>query len=333
MRYTNQQYRFGPGSRPVLPSSVRRTLCEHDHRIGRRLLAAGLTLLGALGSGCSDEQTPTAPVQPPVHQAPQPGWIVVAAAVSGEDSPEGFDVGVEGGSTLTVAAGESVTIPDLTPGFHTVHIKGIAANCVLHGPDAQYVEVFEARGSSIVFNLTCINRSKGGIRVRNIARGFDYFSAAIDDGPWVMAQGGEVLFDGLDQGDHAIRLSVNTGGCQLDGPNPPVANVTAGRITEAYFMVLCQGSLVVSVTTTGTNQPTGYTVYAVKTDEYYCDDGGCANGIVSATGSILFEGLPIGEYNVGLEGVPANCAATPGTQTVEVLLNVARRADIAVRCH
>lgn len=296
-----------------------------------RFASAGLALLGALACGCTGDQTLEAP---PVA-APDVGWIVVGAAVTGEDiDADGFIVTVDGGSPRRLAVGEAITFSDLRPNTHTVRIDGIAQNCVLHGPDVQAAAVVAHEGTAVIYNVTCIDRSRGGIRVHILTPGFDRFAAAADDGPSITSQGREVLLRDLETGIHAVRLSVNRLACQLDGPNPKFLGVTAGRIIHAYFSLTCPpGSLVVTVTTTGTNRPAAYRAHIVQLDDPYCDlgIGICKSEFVDATGSVWFDRLSLTDYQVTL-AVPRNCAVTPGWQKARLTTRGPAHAPFVVNC-
>jgi len=302
---------------------------EEAGTAGRRLVCAGLTALGALfGTACSEEE----PLAPPPR--PEVGWIVVGAAVTGEDvDADGFAVNVDGGAPHAVVAGGTLVFADLSPGVHTVRLGGVDPNCLLREPNSQLALVVARERTAVIFNATCLARTNGGILVRVSTPGFDHFGAAIGDGPVSNAQDGAVLLTGLTPGIHAVRLQIDPLTCQLNEPNPQLLPVTAGHITDAFFFLTCPpGSLVVSVTTTGTNRPSAYAVHVDQAGAYYCYTGLCYRRGVNATGQVWFDDLPLTVYHVTLGGVPQNCAAAPGQQTVHLPANGPGHVSFAISC-
>ena len=111
--------------------------------------------------------------------------------------------------------------------------------------------------------------------------------------------------------------------------------MTAGRFTDVYYTLTCPepaGSLIVDVTTSGTNPPGGHTVYVVRSSDYYCYDGTCTTRSVLATGQVRFDRVPVGEYYVQLRSLARNCSSTPGFHTVQIAANGTTRVAFQVNC-
>lgn len=301
---------------------------DRARHAGRRAGCAGLVLLAV--AGCSDE-SPAAPPPPP---APAVGSIVVAARITGQDTDtDGIDVRVDGGVAQTIGDGAAVLFPDLAPATHTVSVDGVAANCVLSGESSRTVTVAAGENTAVVFAVTCLARVNGGMRVRVLTPGFDSFGAVLGAGPVKNARDGTVLFTDVAPGVHSVLLHIDAGACLINGPNPQPGLVTAGHVTDVSFFLACPGrSLAVSVTTTALNPPGAYSVYIVQSDDAYCYLGTCLGGFVNPTGSIRFDDLSLVDYYVTLRGVPGNCTATPGYQTVRILADSQAHVAFAVSC-
>jgi hypothetical protein len=269
-------------------------------------------MVALLAFGCTEEP-PTAPLVPP---PPTTGSIVIVATVTGDDiDPNGFEIRVDDGSPQTVANEAAVVFADLTPGLHAVSIEHIASNCVLRGDNPRTVAVIERKAAAVVFSVHCLDRqTAGAIRVSVVTPGFSAFGAALGTGPVVNALNGKVLFIDLFSSMYSVGLHIDSGACTVDEPNPRTAAVTAGAITDVAFSLTCPGpgrSLLVAVTTTGTNQPGDYTIRVQEPSDYYCYYGTCQFRNVSANGTVRFDELSLVDYYVELERVPANCSASP----------------------
>src|SRR5207253_8714896 len=89
--------------------------------------------------------------------------------------------------------------------------------------------------------------------------------------------------------------------CSASEANPQTVTVPAGSTGQATFTVTCTaltGSLTVNTTTTGPNQPSGYTVTV---------DGGQSRSLGLNT-STTYTGLTATNHTVQLNGIPTNCS-------------------------
>src|SRR5207253_7884383 len=95
----------------------------------------------------------------------------------------------------------------------------------------------------------------------------------------------------------------------------------------ASFTITCTalpGSLTVRTATTGSSQPSGYTVTV---------DGGSSRSI-GPTDNVTYTGLTAANHTVQLNGVPSNCSVSDATpQTVNVPAGGSATASFTVTCH
>src|SRR5207253_1878252 len=119
-------------------------------------------------------------------------------------------------------------------------------------------------------------------------------------------------YTGLTATSHTVQLNGIPTNCSASEANPQTVTVPAGSTGQATFTVTCTaltGSLTVSTTTTGPNQPSGYTVTV---------DGGQSRSLGLNTSSAL-TGLTATSHTVQLNGIPTNCSASEANpQTVTV---------------
>jgi hypothetical protein len=139
---------------------------------------------------------------------------------------------------------------------------------------------------------------------------------------------GSVRFEGLPAGDHMVELGDVATNCTVVGENSHGITLTENSITETSFNLLCapdlpRGDLNVTANTTGEElDPDGYTVTV---------DGQMLR--VEVNGSVLFEGLPAGDYMVELGDVAANCTvAGSNPRTVTVSEGGVSETAFAVDC-
>src|SRR5205823_2419647 len=83
------------------------------------------------------------------------------------------------------------------------------------------------------------------------------------------------------------------------------------------------GTLAVTVTTSGSNTPSGYTVIV----------DGSSSQSVGATGVATFLGLPSGSHTVLLSGVPSNCSVSgDNPRTVSLIAGLVAATTFSVSC-
>src|SRR5213080_1907146 len=82
------------------------------------------------------------------------------------------------------------------------------------------------------------------------------------------------------------------------------------------------GTLAVTVTTSGSNTPSGYTVIV----------DGSSSQSVGATGVATFLGLPSGSHTVLLSGVPSNCSVSGNPRTVSLIAGLVATTSFSVSC-
>src|SRR5207247_436210 len=119
----------------------------------------------------------------------------------------------------------------------------------------------------------------------------------------ISANGGTTTYTGLSATSHTVALTDVPANCTASGGASHAVTVTAGQTTTEPFSISCvatTGSLTVSTTTTGPDQPSGYTVSVT----------GGGSQTVGATGSVTFNGLEIGRASCRERGWTCECAGS-----------------------
>lgn len=248
-----------------------------------------------------------------VTAPPPTGSVAVTTSTSGQSpDPDGYTVTVSGGGgSQSIGTNATVTFSGISTGDQTVTLSGVAANCTVTGAGgpSQTVTVTANQTVPATFTITCTALT-GDLTVNTSTTGSSQptsYSVSVDGGgSQTIDANGSVTFTGLTAGSHTITLSGVPSNCSVSGGASHSATVPAGGTGSASFTIICQaltGDLTVSTSTSGSGQPSGYTVSV---------SGGGSQSI-GATDNVTFSGLSAGSHTVTLNGVPSNCSVSGGT--------------------
>lgn len=131
----------------------------------------------------------------------------------------------------------------------------------------------------------------------------------------------------LTPGDHTVQLTGLAANCVLAGENPRTVSVTAGGTMTVSFEITCSattGGLRVNATTSGP---------ATDADGYSITVDGTDRGAIGATGGVSVDGLSVGDHEVGLTGIAANCRVQgDNPQTVTIASGANNSVAFTVTC-
>jgi hypothetical protein len=222
----------------------------------------------------------------------------------------------------------------VTPSSGISNPEGLVTTSWTLGP-AQGAQTMTAASAGFTPNPLTITAtaaptpSVGTVRVTAPTTGTDipdWYSVHVD-GRWAGdLTAGATLSVVVGEGSHAIQLYGVAPNCTVAGPNPAQATVTRGVTTNVVFPVSCvpNPTLRVTVTTTGSNLPSGYTV-GVDWDYWYYyyvySFAAPANGAASIR-------IPPGSHVVWLDGVASNCTVSTANP-VSVAMSLGATVDVA----
>ena len=110
----------------MFASSARIGVLTLSPTMWRRKLSWIAPCLWWLAGACGTDSTPPEPAA---------GSLELTVTTTGHDyDPDGYTVTVDAGSPLAVLANDTLSVPDLDPGVHTVALTGLAGNCALVTP-------------------------------------------------------------------------------------------------------------------------------------------------------------------------------------------------------
>ena len=327
----------GTSSRPItINNSTGVTftgLAAGSHDVVLSGVAANCSVSGGATQTATVTASQTATLAFSVTCSATTGNLNVTTSTTGSNiDPDGYTVTVDGTNSQPIGSnnGTGVTFTGVATGNRSVALSGVAANCTVSGGATQTVTVTAGQTATLAFSVTCA-ATTGNLTVTTNTSGSDLdpdgYTVAVDGGTaQPIGINASFTFNGLSAGSHSVTLSGVAGNCTVSGGATQAQTVTAGQTASITFSVTCAaltGSLTVSTSTTGSNQPSGYTVTV---------DGGQSRSI-GAGGTTTYNGLTAANHSVQLNGVPSNCTVSEANpQTVSVPANGTGQASFTITC-
>src|SRR5207244_3651493 len=314
-------------------------------------VGAGYTLTAAFGSAAPVDTSvpfaitpgPPPPPPPPTHlgftQQPWPteagATITPPVQVAAFDASEHVVQGFTG--TIGLALEPASNGGTLSGGTPINAVNGIATFPSLSVDKAGTGYTLRATASGLTdatssaFNVTPPPPTTGDLTVTTSTTGSSQpasYTVTVDGGSsrTISANGGTTTYTGLSATSHTVALTDVPTNCTASGGASHTVTVTAGQTTTEPFSISCvatTGDLTVSTTTSGSDQPSGYTVSVT----------GGGSQTIGATGSVTFNGLVTGSHPVTLSRAPGNCSVSGGTsQTVNGAAGQTATASFSISC-
>jgi hypothetical protein len=274
------------------------------------------------------------------------GVVEVSVTTTGVDlDPNGYMAQIDSGIRVSLATNGTVRFTGLTAGLHQIHLSGLSSNCAA---SSNLSDVVVTVGSTVrdtartSFSVSCVTNTSS-IQIIATTSGSeldsDGYVIAVDQscdyyysctGQWngTVASNGEVTFAGVPAGQHWVTISGIVKNCALTGANPRSVNVEVGATASVTLAVTCAQSATVTVTVaTGGVDP--------DQDGYWVTLTGPLGETqhVAANGSVSFDTMPAGDYQVLLVGAAFNCASPqPNPRSLTVLGGGATSLSLDVTC-
>src|SRR2546428_70759 len=93
---------------------------------------------------------------------PTTGGVRVTTVTAGADlDPDGYTAALDdsSGAALPIGINGSVTFTPLSPGTHSLTLRGTTANCLVAGANSQTVSVVAGQTAEVTFHVTCVGRA------------------------------------------------------------------------------------------------------------------------------------------------------------------------------
>ncbi|HEU5454686.1 MAG TPA: hypothetical protein VFU85_03270 [Nocardioides sp.] len=258
--------------------------------------------------------------------------ITVSSSELGIDlDASGYQVIVDGTFEGTVSANGSLVVSRLEPGEHSLHVQGVAPNCLLDGSPTRTITVVNTELTPVAFSATCTS-TFAVLQVQVATTGprpdpgyLVEWSPSPAFGPEVSSRSvlsADAFHDWPVTVQQHVRLTGVAPNCNVLGGAVRQAAVQLGtpvRDTATVdFQVSClegSGTVRVTVSPTGDELPEAFTVQLFPggcTDPYYCAAGEPITFEVATHGTTSLE-LPSDTYFVQLNP-GGTCAWQPDLQ-------------------
>jgi Tol biopolymer transport system component len=173
--------------------------------------------------------------------------------------PDGYLLQVDEGEATAVAANDTLSLPDVDVGEHRIALSGLAANCVVAGPNPRTVVAAAGLVTKVRLAVTC-SATTGELRVEVSTHGIrpdiDGYVVAANGTEQPIEPNATLTISDLPPGDLAVTLAGIAANCQVLGDNPRTVSVSPGVPALAGFAVECaaspEGRLLVSSDRGGT---------------------------------------------------------------------------------
>ncbi len=262
------------------------------------------------------------------------GVIEVRVTTSGLDQDaDGYQVSLDGAAPRPIPTNGLIRILGVSGGTHSLNLSGLAPNCTPLGSNPTEVSVSVGGAVADVvsapFGVECTSIT-GSIHVSAVTTGpepDDQYSVTLNGGnARVLLANGSLQVDRRVPGSYSVLLTGIAPNCAVSGPNPVTVTVSTGDTAYVAFSVAClpNPTLRITVSTTGSDIPTSYSVY-VHDGGWFSYPAYWASVPANGTQSIVVEP---GDYTVSLPYLPSNCVATNPTE-VPVTVPAATTIDVA----
>jgi Tol biopolymer transport system component len=189
-----------------------------------------------LAAGCGDDLI-----------EPGPGMLRVTTVTTGASfDPDGYRFRVDGGDSRAIDVNETVILPRISFGEHTVELKGLTMNCSLDGENPRAAYVTGGQISVVTFRVSCT--AAGSLEVTSATTGMTVdingYAFTVDQTlDRQIGSNATASIFGLSPGDHSVELSGVAANCAVGDENPRTLSITADATTSTVFDVSCAPAL------------------------------------------------------------------------------------------
>ena len=172
-----------------------------------------------------------------------PVFQISVSTTGSELDSDGYGLSIDGVATGSVLPDDTVMLPYVSSGAHTVALTGVAPNCAVSGEHPRTVDVVDGVGS-VSLEVACHVAITLGVYIETSGDDPDPdgYVARVNGGTPVSIFSAPGFFRGgwfLPPGDYTVTLSDVAPHCRLSGSNTASATVTSGDTTGVNFTVSC----------------------------------------------------------------------------------------------
>jgi hypothetical protein len=172
------------------------------------------------------------------------GSVVVTNATSGLSLDlDGYSVLIDNGQNTPISVNDSITLSNVSVGWHTISLSGLASNCSL-ATSYQRVQVTLGATARLAFDISCLSLSTGNFIISaatlGILRDPDGYTVALDGGAAIaLGPYASLVINDVALGSHSLMVSGLDANCTLAGANPQTITSQGGTTTPVRIAVTC----------------------------------------------------------------------------------------------
>jgi hypothetical protein len=191
------------------------------------LVGALVCLLGACGGGGSGTSGE--------------GSLTLHISTTGtEVDPDGYSIRVDAGTPQPIAVNDTLELPHLAAGGHTLELDGVSSNCITLSPNPSAVTIEPGASTDAAMEIECFQRT-GTIQIRTFTYGpgdLDGYIVWIGTIRRVIELTGAIAVL-VGPGTYEVLLDRVPAQCSVDDPNPAVVSVAPDAVESVTFEVRC----------------------------------------------------------------------------------------------
>ena len=193
--------------------------------------------VGIVAAGCTGGGEP---ISPPNNSL---GNIQVVTSIEGEPlDPDGYGLKVDGGLDLPLGVRDTVVVPDVIPGEHTLELSGVSPECRISGLNPRTVETLADQTTHSEFGLVCGTVGTGRLTVSTFTYGErpESYVVQVTGGPFAtIGPEDQVTLLSVRAGIDTVTLRRVPSVCDVISSNPRVLQVPEGGIKLTLFKIRC----------------------------------------------------------------------------------------------
>jgi hypothetical protein len=196
-----------------------------------------ITAVGIAASGCGGGgELASVPDDSPTR-------LQVITTIDGEPhDPDGYVLSVDAGPGLTLSAHDTLVVPGVEPGPHTLELLGVAPVCEVRGQNPRTVQVLENETTRTEFGLSCAIPGTGQLTVSTFTYGTgpESYLVQVTGGPSAaIGPEDQVTLFSVRAGFDTVTLRGVPSVCRVTQANPRVLLVPFGGVKSTLFKIRC----------------------------------------------------------------------------------------------